>query len=438
MLRIALSFILICSSTLIFASDWPGWRGVNRDGHVPEGMPVPEKLSAEPKVVWHTPVADGFSSPVVGGGRVIFLDFVDNKETVRALDAATGADQWKAPLDDSHKDGFGTGPRCTPIIDVGGGKVYAQSTKGELQCLNAADGKLVWRKNFTTDFGQVFIGEKGEASGAQRHGNAGSPLLDGEHLIVLPGAKGASVVCLNKNTGEVVWKSQDDMTAYAPPVMLTLAGTRQVVVFTTIALIGLDPSNGNLLWRASEKTRLGRHVAAPVAVGSEIVAIASHQLGLVGIKITKEGSVFKADQIYQNKEAAFNFSSPVVVGNNVYGVGNASKIMCVDGIKGDILWDQTGVIKTSMDKAFAAFLVMGKNILTLTDSGEVALFAADSKEYKELGRGKVCGSNWCIPAYVDGKLFVREKIDAASKKKDPKAPSENHEKKELICVDLLK
>lgn len=425
--------------TLSFAahtSDWPSWRGEKRDGYVSPGVPVPEKLPAQPKIVWHVPVADGFSSPVVGGGRVVFLDFIDKKETVRSLDAATGEQKWSVPIDTSHTDGFGTGPRCTPILDVAGGKVFAQSTKGELQCLNATDGKMIWHKNYTTDFGQVFIGEKGEASGAQRHGNSGSPLIDGDHLIALVGATGASVVCFNKNTGDVVWKSQDDMTGYGPPVILNLAGTRQIVVFTAIALISLDPADGKLLWREPLKTRLGRHVTTPIAVGPDIVAVASHQVGLVGFKITKEGSAFKAEQLYQNKEAAFNFASPVAVGNFIYGVGNASKIMCIDGTKGTIAWDQTGVITTSMDKAFAAFLVMGKNILVLTDTGELALFAADSSAYKEISRVKVADTNWCVPAYADGKLYIREKISPAPKK-DPKAPPVENRQKELICVDLM-
>lgn len=425
-------FTLCLLTSVCAASDWPSWRGDKRDGHVAPGVPVPEKLPAEAKILWRTSVAEGFASPVVGGGQLVFLDYIDAKETVRALDAATGKDLWKAPLDASHKDGFGTGPRCTPVIDVAGKKVYAQSTKGELQCLDAADGKQIWRKNFTTDFGQVFIGEKGDASGAQRHGNSGSPLLDGDNLIVLAGGKEASVVCLNKNTGALIWKSEDDLAGYGPPVILELAGKRQVVVFTAIALIGLNPADGKLLWRVPMKTRLGRHVTAPVAIG-DVVSVASHQLGLLGIKITKDADAFKAEQIFQNKEAAFNFASHVAVGNHFYGVGNASKVMCVDAAKGEIAWDQTGVLKTSMDKAYAAFTVMGKNILTLTDTGELVMFAADPAAYKEIGRLQVSGFNWCNPAYADGRLYIREKMDA-NNKKDPKAA----EKKELICVELMK
>ena len=424
--------LLALLSALAAGSDWPGWRGALRDGRVPEGVAVPESLPTAPKIVWHVPVAEGFASPVVGAGRVVFLDFVDGKEAVRALDAGSGKELWSTPLDAPHKDGFGTGPRCTPTLDVAGKKVYAQSTRGELQCLNLTDGKLIWKKNYTTDFGQVFIGEKGEAAGAQRHGNAGSPLLDGEHLIVAPGGKDAAVVCLDKHSGAVLWKSQDDMSGYAPAVMLELAGLRQVVVFTAIALIGLNPADGKLLWRVPLKTRLGRHVTTPVALG-DLVSVASHQIGLVGIKISKEGAAFKAEQVWQNKEAAFNFASPIAVGNFIYGIGSASKLMCIDAGKGEIAWDQTGIVKTSMDKAFASFLVMGKNILTLTDTGELVLFAADGKAYKEISRAQVCGPNWCMPAYADGRLFIREKMDP-NNKKGPAVP----DKRELVCVELLK
>jgi len=247
---------------------------------------------------------------------------------------------------------------------------------------------------------------------------AGAPFVDGDHLIALVGGEGAAVVCFNKDTGDVIWKSQSDMVAYAPPVALTLAGSKQIVVFTAIGVIGLNPADGKLLWRIEVKTKFGRHVTAPVAIGDTVI-VSSHMVGIIGIKVSKEGDGFKAEIIWTNKEAAINFASPVAAGDHIYGVGTASKLICIDAAKGEIAWDQTGYLLNDASHATATMLVMGKNILMLSDLGELVLFAADPKAFKEISRVKISGPTWCNPPYVDGKLFVRDA-------------------KELQCIDLLK
>ena len=157
-----------------FASDWPGWRGPQRDGHVPRGVAVPETLPREPRSVWRIKIGDGLASPVESGGMVFYLDNQESKETLHALDRDTGHESWRAPIDDVFKDSqYAPGPRCTPLVD--GDRIYAQSSKGELRCLNVADGTIKWSVCFTQDFQAVFYGERGQAQGAHRHGYTGSP-----------------------------------------------------------------------------------------------------------------------------------------------------------------------------------------------------------------------------------------------------------------------
>jgi outer membrane protein assembly factor BamB len=357
-------------------------------------------------MLWRIPVGDGFASPVVDGGRVFYLDNQDAQEVAHAVDAATGKELWRATIFSSHKDGFGIGPRCTPVVD--GDRVYVQSAKGEFQCLGVADGKVRWRTNFVDDFGAIYIGEKGKAAGASRHGAAGSPIVDGANIIVQVGsANGASIVAFNKLTGSVVWKSQNDQTAYAPPIIAHLAGKRQFISFTAEALIGLDPADGKLLWRAPLKTALGRHVTTPV-VWNDLVIVASHQIGLVATRIAKEGEAFTATEAWVNKAGAMNFSSPVLVGDHLYGMGPTRNLICVSGKSGELAWEQPTITPTSADRAEATFLLLGKNILILTDAGELILFAASPARYEEVSRVQVCGNNWCNPAYTEGKLFLRD------------------------------
>ena len=388
------------------AGDWPQWRGPLRTGHVPAGEAVPSTLPADPNVIWQVPVGDGFASPVVAGGRVFHLENENAKEVARAFDAATGKEIWKKTIFSSHRDGFGIGPRTTPVVD--GERLFVQSAKGEFQCLNVADGALIWRTNFVEDFGAVYTGEKGKAAGASRHGATGSPIIDGENIIVQVGSeKGASVVAFRKSDGQVVWKSQDDQTAYAAPYIAELAGRRQLLVFTVGALIALAPEDGKLLWRVPMETALGRHVTTPT-VWKDVAMVGSHQIGMAGVRVEQAGDKLTAKEIWRNKDGAMNFTSPVVVGDHAYGIGPSKNVICIAAATGEIVWEKTGIIQSSPDRAVGAFIVMGANILLLTDTGELVLFAADPKAYREIGRTQVSGKTWCNPAYADGRLYLRD------------------------------
>jgi outer membrane protein assembly factor BamB len=409
-------FAALGSALVTSAADWPQWRGPARTGHAAPDAKLISKLPAEPKVLWRIKAGDGLASPVVAGGKAFLFDSQDGEETLRCVNAADGLELWRAPIDEPFKDSQGpVGPRCTPVVD--GDRVYAQSCRGELQCLSVANGKKLWSANFTRDFNGLFIGEKGAAQGAMRHGNNGSPVIDGEHLVVQVGStNGASVVCFDKKTGKVIWKSQNDVAGYGAPLVEPVAGVKQVVSFTADGVIALQPASGELIWRVPVKTTFARHAATPVVAG-DMVVVSSHQVGLIGINVSKAG----AKQKWVNKPAAINFASPVVAGQYLYGLGATKNVECVEIATGEVQWSKDGWWTTSADKAYGAFLVLGPNILVLTDSGTLILFAADPKECRELGRAQICGANWCNPAYVDGKLFVRDG---------------NRQSGDWMCIDL--
>jgi outer membrane protein assembly factor BamB len=416
--RIAANFVLVVLMTQsAWAADWPQWRGPDRTGHVPKAEKVPVSLPAEPKTIWRIKVGDGFASPVVAGGKVFHADAQNGQETLHALQLADGKELWSVPIAPLFKDNQTVpAPRCTPVVD--GDRIYAQSCKGELKCLDVGSGKEIWHASYTKDFGAVFIGERGNAQGATRHGFNASPVVDGEMLIATVGStNGASVVAFEKKTGKVIWKSQNDEAAYAAPIVSTIAGVKQLVVFTVKGVIGLDLQDGKLLWRVPVHTGFGRHVIAPV-IYEDMVVVSSHEAGLIGIKVTKEANGFVANQAWCNKESAINFSCPVAVGQYLYGLGPERNFQCVDIKTGQRMWSKTGYIMTSAGNAYGGFIAMDKNILSLTDGGQLVMFAVDSKEFKEISNVQVCGKNWCNPAYADGKLFLRDG-------------------RELLCVELV-
>jgi len=407
MRRVALSGWVLVLSGLCAAGDWPRWRGPAGTGHVPAHLAVPKTLPAEAKVLWRVKLGDGVGSPAVAGGKVFYLDHRQGKEVVGAAEADTGKELWSRPLDDVFKDAHTRpGPRGTPLID--GGRVYVLSCRGELQCLGADDGKVIWRVNFVKDLGAVFIGERGSAAGASRHGYSGSPVVDGDRLIVdVGGRDGASVVCFDKRTGRVIWKSQSDVAGHGGVVLATIAGVKQAVSFTAIGAIGLDAADGKLLWRAPVKTRLGRHVITPVVVG-ETVVVSSYLAGLIGIKVTRDADGFRAERAWVDKSSSINFSSPVAVGHHLYGLAPGKTLFCLDVRTGKRAWAQRGFFNGMVKKGYASFLVAGSNLLILAEAGQLLLVAADPARCRLVAKTKACGQNWCNPAYADGKLYLRD------------------------------
>ncbi len=403
------------------AVDWPQWRGPTRDGVLPANGLALNRLPDEPKVVWKIKSGEGLSSPVVAGGTVFHFENRGGKETMVALSAADGSEKWAKGLAPVFEDGQGPrGPRCTPVVD--GDQVFAQCSRGTLHCLDAQNGRVQWEIDYA-QLGMRFIGEKGRVPGAKRHGFTCAPLVIGNAIYITVGGKGAGIVCIDKDTGKTIWSALDYQSGYAPPIPVTLAGRQQFVCFFVEGAVGVGVRNGEELWKVPLTTDYGRHVAAPMVHGDTVI-VGSHQTGLQGITITMDGNRLKAERVWKNIEAQPNITHGVRVGGHYYGIGDPAKLVCVDIATGKTAWSDDSLFFPDAKRAMAAFIVMGQNILALTSGGELCLFEASPNGFNELGRTQACGINWCMPAYVDGRLFVRDGI----KKKGGN----------LICLDLAK
>jgi outer membrane protein assembly factor BamB len=409
-----LVFLAVCLGETGRTEDWPQWRGPGRNGYAGSTNQVPSTLPAAPKLVWEIPVGAGLASPVIAGGKVFYNDNQQSKETLHALDARNGRELWRCSIDDVFTDEQGpSGPRCTPLVDED--RVYAQSGKGELRCVAVADGHILWRANFTNDFGAAFQGEDTPIPGAAEHGYTGAPVIEGDRLFACAGGtNGAGVVCFEKQTGKLLWRSQNDRASYAAPIIGTVAGTKQLICFTVEGLLGLALQDGTPLWRTPLKTSYGRNCTTPIVIG-DVVIVGSYRAGLVGTRVSREGGTFKAERIWVNKDATINFSSPVALGRSVFGLGAGRQLLCVDAETGRTTWAQKNYASTPAEMAFASFVVLGGNLLVSLDDGQVALVAADPTSFREIGRVKLCGPNWCSPAYADGRLLIRDGFKESGK-----------------------
>lgn len=395
---------LILASESVFASDWPQWRGPFRNAYAPADAPEITSLPRELKPIWKIPVGGGFSAPVVAAKKLVYLDENGAKEVAHLLDATSGKELWKVEYADRFQDEWGAGPRATAIMD--GDRVYVQACNGEFRCLQLADGKLVWGTSFEKDFGVKFLGSKANEGTATRRGNNGSGVIEGQRLFLPVGStQGASLVCFDKMTGKVLWKSGDDEAAYSSPIVATLAGIKQVIAFTADALLGAQLETGKILWRVPLKTNAKRHAAMPV-IWDDHVAVNSHTIGLVAFGISKDSGGIKAAEAWANKDLKINLATPVLVDGYLYCQGANKDYVCASAANGELKWSQPGFGQGKKD--YASTIVTGKNLLVLAEDGQLLLLKANPEKYTELGRVQACGNTWSFPAYADGKLYVRD------------------------------
>lgn len=395
---LALTVVLRMQGGLLIAADWPQWRGPHRDGHALE--PFPSALPTAPTPLWKHSLRHGYASPVVVSNGVVVMDEADGEETVLLLNPATGATLWVASIGPVFTDEFEPGPRCTPVVD--GDRVYVQSALGEFRCLDLADGSVRWRFHFG-DYGMRWVTDRASNIGAaSRRGNTGSPVIDGDRILVQVGStNAASIVAFDKRSGRELWKSQNDLTCFSSPVVGKLAGRPHFVTATCEGLLALDPADGTLLWRVPFKTGANRNVLTPVLT-EDTVVFASHTTGLRATRIRATDTGVTADETWLNREVRINLSTPVVVGEHVYGLGARKDFICVHRDSGALAWSQPGFGDVT------STLASGNRLLLLTDFGELCLLVADPAKYQELGRFQACGKTYSHPAYADGVLYVRD------------------------------
>jgi len=396
--------VVLGIATPSVAGDWPQWHGPTRDCRVPAGEPTPSSLPADLNAVWKIAVGGGFSSPVVAGGKLVYLDENGKQEVAHLIETKTGKAIWNLPFADRFEDEWGAGPRSTPLID--GDRVYVQSCNGEFRCLSLADGKVIWGTSFEEDFGVKFLGSKANSGTATRRGNSGSCLVDGAGVIVPVGSTdGATLVCFDKLNGKVMWKSGNDEAAYSAPLVATLAGVKQIVYLSADSLAGYVPGTGKILWRVPLKTDAKRHACSPVVVG-DTITVNSHSFGTICFRIVKSGEGFSAEQAWGNKDLKTNLATAVAVGDHFYNQGGNRDYVSFDATTGATKWVQPGFGQGKKD--YSSTIVSGRNLLVLTEDGTLLLLKADPGKYSELGRAQVCGNTWSFPAYADGKLYVRD------------------------------
>ena len=394
--------------------DWPQYHGPSGD-RVAAGRGAPRAWSGgEAPVVWKQATPAGFSSFAVAGGSAYTLVAreVDGqaREVCVALDAASGAERWAAPLGSAEYDDGGDagaqqndggdGPRSTP--SVVGESVYVFDAHFALWCLDAASGTTRWRHDLESELG----------GGGLKWQNASAPLVDGGRVFVAGGGEGRSLLAFDAASGELAWKTGDEQPTHATPIVAELHGVRQVIFFVQSGLVACDVATGEELWRAAYPFRVST-AASPVVSGDLVYCSAGYGVGAGLFRIARGEDGFSAELVWQKRNELMNhWSTPVVKDGHLYGMFSFKKygegpLACVELATGKERWSQEGFGPGNC-------ILVGETLVALSDAGELVLVAARPDAYRELARADVlAGKCWSSPAFADGDVFVRSTREGA-------------------------
>ena len=404
---IVFAFVCLVGSTdAASPTDWPQFRGADRNGLSKDSGLLKEWPEGGPAVAWSIDnVGDGYSSLAVSDGRIFTLGNAGDEGRIICLNEADGTVAWsvRSPAESKvYTHGRGNGARGTPTVD--GDLVYAIGGGGDLTCLKAATGEVVWSKHLVSDLG----------GGRPGWGYSESPLVDGDNLIVVPGGKQGTIAALNKLTGEVVWRSEGivDKAHYCSPIAVESHGVRQIITFTgglgkrsdtPARVLGVDAGSGDLLWSYNGSANGTASVSTPLFHNDMVFSASAYGTGGGAVRIEKNEDGFSSPEVYFEKKMQNHHGGMVLLDGHIYGTGSGS-LICMNFETGEIKWQARAAGKGSLTYADGHLYCYGeKNV--------VALVEANPDEYVEKGLFKVeKGSfpSWAHPVVANGKLYLRD------------------------------
>ncbi len=388
--------------------DVPQFFGPNRDGVVHGAHLDPDWAAHPPKQLWRQPAGLGWGAFSVAGGRAFTLEQRGDDEVITCYDVVTGALVWSHahPKVRFAEWQGGDGPRSVPTL--AGGKVFAMGATGILDCLNAADGSVVWTRNILTDIGQTNL----------MWAKSNSPLVLEDKIIVTGGEKkdaqgkdqpAPCVMAYQRDNGTPLWTAGEDKSSYASPVLVTLAGKSVVISSNADNLTFHDPATGEVLltypWGVPNWPRAAQPLIVP---GDKVFISAGYGNGcaMLQIKAGPDGKL-AATQLWASHKMKTQFNSVHLYEGHIYGLDDGS-LACMDAATGDRLWK---------DGRFGAgqTLLVDDTVLIQAEKGDILLTAAQPTGYKELGHisGALTSKTWNHPVLAGKYLLVRNDREMA-------------------------
>jgi len=379
----------------------PQFLGRNRDNHSPDTGLANSWPENGPKYVSKlSGLGVGFSCFSIADGQLYTAGNLDEREFIVAVNLNDGTLAWKHDLSRAYKNSFGDGPRSTPTVD--GDRLYVLSAVGDLKCLKRSDGAEIWQRNIVEDY----------KSRIPNWGMCESVLIDGDRLICTPGGSEATLVALNKLTGQEVWrgKSPDgDRPGYSSIIPIEFSGQRQYLQFTAQGVLGFRASDGGYLWRNNDSANGTANCSAPVYSDGMVFSSSGYGKGSAMVSLTKDGENIQPNVGYRIGEMKSHHGGLVLHDGHVYGSSDSGGMTCIELKSGTRKWNDRSVGKGSV--TFAD----GKLLLRDESAGKVAMIRATPEKYEELGRleqpDRSGSKAWTYPVVFAGRLFLRDQND---------------------------
>lgn len=403
---LALSVSLLLGTTLLAGgqsstvTDWPQWRGPNRDGVSTESGLMSQWPESGPDRLWQTlGLGAGYGSMAVAGDRIYLQMLVGEQSAVASLDRADGRLIWSRALGRTLRNREGPGPRGTPTVD--GDRLYVLTESGDLVCLEADDGSIVWQLNILREFGgrniSWLISE--------------SPLVDGDMVIVTPGGSDAGVVALDKRTGETIWTSAgfSDRAGYASAIVADIDGVRTLMTLTGESGVGLRAADGRVMWRYTRAANRTANVATPVFHDNKVFYTSAYGTGGGLLELSAQDGAVTAAELYFTRDMRNHHGGVVVVDGYLYGFNN-SILTCLDFETGERMWRDRSVGKGSLAYADGHLYILSENNV-------VGLVEATPTGYTEKGRFEMSDQGFpsrAHPVVSDGTLYIRDQGTVAA------------------------
>jgi len=401
----------------LHSGDWPGFRGPSRDSRL-FGVRIPADWTTKPpRQIWRQRIGPGWSSFAVVAGRLYTQEQRGQQEAVVCYDAATGAECW-VHLDDTRfiETVSGAGPRGTPTFDAG--RIYALGARGALNCLDAATGESIWKRDITVDSGRAAAAKADPTKSlleVPMWGFASSPLVVNSIVSVFAGGPdGKSVLGYHASSGELAWSAGQGTDSYCSTQLSRLSGVDQLLISTDAGITSIHPVQGKVLWQHTWQTEKGltRIIQPTVLSETDLLLGTGLKMGTRRIHIEHEGN--SADDAWTDREIWTTvdfkpyFNDMVAYKGHIFGFTGAF-FACIGLDDHRIKWK---------DRAYGngqSLLLADQGILlVLSEKGDVALVEPTPERLKELCRFKAIeGKTWNHPVLAHGKLYVRNGEEAA-------------------------
>jgi len=395
-----ISLALVCAGQCAaLAQDWPQWRGPGRDGVVSaSGAPVkwPESL----KKGWQVEVGEGYSSPVLSGGRIFVHSRHDPDETVMAIDRSTGNVIWQkkysAPFTkqtDAAK--MAKGPHATPLVV--GKRLFTVGASAIVTAWDTATGDRLWSNDYskTVDSSKLFCG------------TSASPMMANGNLIIQAGSDihGGNVIALDPATGNEKWNWLGPGPGYASPISIVTGGKTHIVTLTEKSIVGIDAANGHLLWEAPFPDTWNENIVTPIWTGTHLI-ISGTRRGTHGYTLKESGGAWQATEVWKTTEVEMYMSSPVYGDGLLFGHSTKQRgqFVALNAATGNLKWQSEG-----RDGDQASVLLTPRSVVYLTNGGDLIVASRTAPKYALEKRYKVSAAEtWASPILAGSDLYVRD------------------------------